>query len=149
MRYKQFIIGLLSVLAVSCSFHEWEVAETDSSDVFYASIENAGAPDTRVYATEDLYLRWHADDRVSIFNNSTDNREYRFMGATGDNAGSFTRVDGGDSGADGTLDGIYAVYPYLASTRIDAAGVTGRRPSLHAVALSCGTAMAASAARGS
>lgn len=53
---------------------------------------------------------------MSIFNRSTFNREYRFTGADGDNAGSFAPVQEGNAGAGNPLEHIYSVYPYREST---------------------------------
>ena len=123
MKNHIFSIGLLAALAISCSIHEMDFKETNAIDEFYASIENTENLDTKVYATEELYLRWNADDRITIFNKYTYNQEYRFTGETGDNSGSFKRVDNGDFVTGNSLDNIYAIYPYLESTRISDTGV--------------------------
>lgn len=64
---------------------------------------------------------WDADDRISIFNKNTANLEYRFTGETGDNAGSFKKVEGSNGGS--SLDLVYSVYPYKAENGIDNNGV--------------------------
>ena len=110
------------MLAVACSINEPDLNVTNAPGEFYASIENTEAPDTKVYATEELYLRWNADDRISIFNKYTYNQEYRFAGETGDNSGSFKKVDNDDFVTGNSLENIYAIYPYLGSTRISDTG---------------------------
>ena len=125
MKRNIYLIGLLAGAAISCSVSETDVADSDSPEIFYALMENADAQDTRVYATPELYLRWHADDRISIFNRNTGNQEYRFTGETGDNAGGFSRVQGGSSETGTALENIYAIYPFQASTRISETGVIG------------------------
>ena len=92
MKNHIFSIGLLAALAISCSIHEMDFKDANAFEEFYASIENAETPDTKVFATEELYLRWNADDRITIFNKYTYNQEYRFTGETGDNSGSFKKV---------------------------------------------------------
>lgn len=123
MKNHIFSIGLLAVLAISCSIHEMDFKDANAFEEFYASIENAETPDTKVFATEELYLRWNADDRITIFNKYTYNQEYRFTGETGDNSGSFKKVDNGDFVTGNSLDNIYAIYPFLESTRISDTGV--------------------------
>ena len=123
MKNHIFSIGLLAALAISCSIHEMDFKDANDVDEFYASIENTETPNTKVYATEELYLRWNADDRITIFNKYTYNQEYRFTGETGDNSGSFKKVDNGDFVTGNSLDNIYSIYPYLESTRISDTGV--------------------------
>lgn len=123
MKNNIFSIGLLAALAISCSIHEMDFKDAYAVDEFYASIENTETPNTKVYATEELYLRWNADDRITIFNKYTYNQEYRFTGETGDNSGSFKRVDNGDFVTGNSLENIYAIYPYLESNRISDTGV--------------------------
>ena len=60
---------------------------------------------------------------ISIFNKSTQNQPYRFDGATGDNAGSFSIVDAGAAGSSSSINCVVAVYPYQESTSIDDEGV--------------------------
>ena len=90
---------------------------TDDQE-FYATIEEPGEPDTRVYANDQLRVRWDAGDHISIFNKTTYNREYAFQGETGDNSGSFKKVPNDDFFTGNDLDYIYAVYPYQESTKI-------------------------------
>jgi hypothetical protein len=126
MKYHILSVGLLAALAVSCSVNEIDYSKPDvqSSEEFYAQFENPGIdPSTKVYATEDLYIRWNTDDRITIFNKYTYNQEYRFNGETGDNSGAFKRVDNGDFVTGNSLDNIYAIYPYLESTKISDTGV--------------------------
>ena len=122
MKTRIISIGLLSAWAVACSIHDPEVSGPDPSPVFHASFEKAETPETRVYATEDLLLRWTADDRVSIFNRNTGNGQYRFTGQTGDNAGDFVLVDEGSSASVDPLDAVYSVYPFSGTTQMDGTG---------------------------
>ena len=92
MKRFTLYIGIIIVVA-SCSLQEKEFATAQQDDMtFYASFEQP-SEGTRVYANEDLLLRWTADDRVSIFNKITYNQEYRFIGQTGDYEGGFNKVD--------------------------------------------------------
>ena len=111
------IIAAIAAMGVSCAINEPEekVVPGDSQE-FYATLEDAS---TRVFADEKLRVRWDADDRVSIFNKYTFNREYYFAGATGDNAGVFRKVESEDFMTGNALDYVYAVYPYNEANRID------------------------------
>ena len=75
--------------------------------------------DTRTYVEQDTYLRWHTDDRLTIFYGNTLNRQYKFNGNTGDNSGSFTHVPSGNIETGNSFDHIYAVYPYDANISLD------------------------------
>ena len=116
--------ALAAALFAACTTQEKDF-QTPAQDeaIFYATFEQPTEPGTKVYATEDLYLRWNADDRITIFNKYTYNQEYRFNGETGDNSGSFKKVESDDFVTGNYLDNIYAVYPYLESTRISETGV--------------------------
>jgi hypothetical protein len=123
MKRFALYLGIVAGLVASCSTKEIDF-QTPVQDniVFFASFEQPTEEGTRVYATEDLYLRWNADDRITIFNKYTYNQEYRFNGETGDNSGSFKKIDNGDFVTGNYMDNIYAVYPYQESTRISETG---------------------------
>ena len=119
MKRIALYLGLATGLVASCSIQE-ETFETPRPDgvTFYASIEQPAEDGTRVYANEDLLLRWTADDRVSIFNKNSYNQQYRFTGETGDNAGGFDKVEGSEFTTGNVIAHVVAVYPYLGSTKI-------------------------------
>ena len=119
MKNRIFLFCLLAALAVSCMREQQEVVRTFSDDpVFYATIENSGDPETRVFVDDQLRVLWNADDRVSIFNKTTFNREYRFEGQDGDNSGTFDKVPGDKFIASNPLNYVYSVYPYNENTSI-------------------------------
>lgn len=119
MKRIALYLGLATALVASCSIQE-ENHETPQQDdvIFYASFEQPGEEGTKVYANEELLLRWNADDRVSIFNKITYNQEYKFLGETGDNAGGFNRVDNAEFVTGNPISHVVSVYPYQASTKI-------------------------------
>ena len=129
MKYRYLLIGLLSTLALSCTMEEiyspdgTEVNPASKNRVFYVSIDEQPDVDTKVYANEDLRILWNHDDRISIFNNDTFNREYSFQGETGANSGAIDPV--GAAGEGDALDPemVYAIYPYQESTSISTSGV--------------------------
>ena len=90
---------------------------TSEGKVYFATLESYAEPDTRVYLDENIKICWDVNDRISLFEQSTSNRQYRFTGNTGSVDGDFVLVTepfttGGD------LDYLCAVYPYLSSTKI-------------------------------
>ena len=116
--------ALICLLAVSCSVQEPDTMgiATPKDKVFYASLESYSDPDTRVYVDEKIKLHWDADDRISLFNETTLNQEYYFTGNTGDKAGTFELVD--DPFGTGTeVKYILAVYPYKVTNKISNADV--------------------------
>lgn len=123
---KSFIpllAGLLVGASFSCARQEADVPVSPDRELFYASLEQPTDAETRVYADENLMVLWHSDDRVSIFDRYTYNREYRFTGETGDNSGAFQKVPSDDFVTGNEIPNVYAVYPYQASTRISNAQV--------------------------
>ncbi len=108
--------SLLCLLALSCSVHELDINDpvTAEDDVFYASFE----PDTKVYVDENVKILWDEKDQISIFNKTTLNKQYEFLGKTGDNAGYFEKKTEG-SGTGTAVDYVCAVYPYQESTSLE------------------------------
>ena len=124
MNNRFLSICLLAALAVSCIQEQQEVVQTRMNNpVFVATIEDAGDPATRVYADPQRRVLWNADDRISIFNKRTLNRQYSFAGENGANAGSFTPVPSEDFVMSDPVGYVYAVYPYMETTSITTDGV--------------------------
>ena len=116
---RSLVFALAIALFGACSTKEIDIQTPVQDDVmFYASFEQPTAIDTKVYANEDLLLRWTADDRVSIFNTNTYNQQYAFTGETGDNAGGFRKVDTDEFMTGNAITNVVSVYPYQASTKI-------------------------------
>ena len=118
MKRISLYLGLVAALVTSCSIQEKDFVTLQQDDViFYASFEQP-SEGTRVYANENLYLRWTADDRVSIFNKITYNQQYKFLGETGDNSGGFNRVDAAEFVTGNEIPHVVSVYPYQEGTKI-------------------------------
>lgn len=124
MKRIALYLGLATALATSCSIQEEDFKTPQQNEVTYnASFEQPTEEGTRVYANEDLLLRWTADDRVSIFEKNTYNQQFRFTGETGDNAGGFKKVAGDDYYTGNSIPNVVSVYPYLETTKISENGV--------------------------
>ena len=137
MKRIALYLGIAAGLVASCSIKE-ESFETPQHDevMFYASFEQP-SEGTKVYVNEDFYLRWTADDRVSIFNKTTRNQQYIFTGKTGDSSGEFSLVDGDGSTSGSTVSHIISVYPYQESTSLsENETLTLQLPSIQAYAQS-------------
>ena len=119
MKRIALYLGLATALVAACSIQEEDFKAPQQDDViYYASFENPAEEGTRVYANEDLLLRWTADDRVSIFGKNTYNQQYQFLGETGDNSGGFSKVDVAEYVTGNPISHTVSVYPYQASTKI-------------------------------
>lgn len=119
MKRFALYLGLATALVVACSIQEKDIKTPQLDDViYYASFEQPAEEGTRVYANEDLLLRWNADDRVSIFGKNTYNQQYKFLGETGDNSGGFSKVDVAEYVTGNPISHTVSVYPYQASTKI-------------------------------
>ncbi len=115
---RSILLGVIAAMAASCTVQEADVLMDERTEtVFYATFEQP-EEDTKVYANEKLLIRWHEDDRLSIFNKLTYNQQYQFTGKTGDNSGGFRKVDGDEFVTGNTLNDIVAVYPYQQGTSI-------------------------------
>ena len=117
MRRIAFYMGMAAALVASCSVREENFQAPGLDDLmFHASFEQPVEAGTKVYVDENLLLRWTADDRVSIFQKETANREYRFTGQTGADTGEFQQV--GEKPAGDAISHVVAVYPYQEATAI-------------------------------
>ena len=116
---KIFLVPFLFLM--SCSALESTTPTIDTENhKFHATIE--GVAESRTYLTEDILLRWTADDRITIFEGTTRNKQYKFLGETGDNAGDFDYVKAG-FGTGNDVDRHYAIYPYNSTTKLSESGV--------------------------
>ena len=116
--------SLICLLVVSCSVHEIETNPIPAEDdVFYASLDPESF--TKVYVDkidEKVKTLWDEKDQISIFNKSTVNQKYEFMGETGDNSGYFKRVS--EENVTPANEGyVCAVYPFMKSTSLNESGV--------------------------
>ena len=116
---RSLVLASAITLLAACSIREMDIQPPiQDVVVFFASFEQPSENGTRVYANEDLLLRWTADDRVSIFNRNTYNQQYAFTGETGDNAGGFRKVESDEFMTGNAISNIVSVYPYQMSTKI-------------------------------
>ena len=75
---KKILTLIATVLTFfSCSKDSIRVEEEDENSVFYATFEGASATGSKVYSNDQLKLRWNADDRISLFDKNSRNKEYR------------------------------------------------------------------------
>ena len=137
MRRIALYLGMAAAAVVaSCSVQEkeFETVKLGSGKVFASFEQPAVEEGTRVYVNEDLYLRWNADDRISLFNKSTVNQEFVFTGETGDASGEFREVDNGGSATGATIQYVVALYPYQSSASIGGSGLSLTLPAEQAYA---------------
>lgn len=119
MKCIALFFGIAAALVVSCSTQEKDFKTLKQDDViYYASLEQPAEEGTRVYANEDLLLRWTAEDKVSIFGKNTYNQQYKFVGETGDNSGGFSKVDVDEYVTGNPISHTVSIYPYQAATKI-------------------------------
>ena len=121
MKNNLWISFLLALLVSGCS--QEDVLKNEPSvpegRIFTTSFES---DESRTYVGDDNLSYWTADDRISLFDGNTLNRQYRFDGKTGDDSGTFSIVEK-PYGTGRLLTENYAVYPYDKDVRISTEGV--------------------------
>ena len=128
MKKLSIIMGLLLTAAAlsSCNMkEESSPADAIGARRFRAVLEQPVEYDaTRAYADDDYKLFWNECDRLSVFYDYTDNREYEFDGLDAATAGDFDPVDPSQSyEGDAITTGFdYAIYPYNADNSCDSQG---------------------------
>ena len=94
-----------------------EVAQPTDREWFRVSLEKTSDSDTKIFLNENYKIRWNKDDRVSVFNKTSYNRQYSFTGEDGDSSGTIKKVGTVfNTGVD--ISHVYAVYPYSAASHI-------------------------------
>ena len=88
---RPVLAALLALCATACreqglDLSPWVLL---ADETFYATLEGNDDGGTRIYADDQLHVLWDADDRISLFAQSTFNRQFRFTGKTGDDEGLF------------------------------------------------------------
>jgi len=123
MKLQYIIHALVLVVLIGCNKSEEIELQNNRKQlnlpVFTATFDNENS---RTYVDDNLYMRWTADDSLSIFTATTFNQKYVFDGETGDNSGTFSAVNTGQFGTGNTISTNYAVYPYSKSTKISEDG---------------------------
>ncbi len=109
MKRSLFFAIILSMLCLACSKYQEQDGVPSVSQ--YGELIARFAEDTRTYAEQGKYLRWHEADLLSVFYGSTANVGYKFNGKTGDSDGRFALILGETTGKNNPLDRIYAIYP--------------------------------------
>ena len=121
MRRYFSLLCILALLVGCYNTDEQLINEPIPSEgrIFTASFEQNS---TRTYVEEGNLLRWTEGDQISLFDGNTLNRQYKFDGKTGDNAGTFSIVNA-PYGSGNDLSTNYAVYPYASDIMISEEGV--------------------------
>ena len=119
MKKHLSLILLLAILVSGCSQEEILRNESVNGRTFTASFEQN---ESRTYIEEGNLLRWTKGDQISLFDGNTLNRQYKFDGETGANAGTFSIVNT-PYGSGNSLTANYAVYPYASDITISDYGV--------------------------
>ena len=117
------LFPLLLILAACNQATEQEAPSLPEPVRFHASIGDL--PDaSRTYAQPEagvIKTLWNAGDCITVFNRSTRNGKYRFLGAEGAADGDFEEVAAEWDGVPEALDANFAVYPYNAAYVFDKA----------------------------
>ena len=113
------ILSCLALLGLSCTREKMEEPSAPCGRTFYADIEAMTDEGTRSYLDRDFLVKWNQEERISVFDGTTANLQYKFTGQYGDTGGSFVMVSGGDGPAIGN---VYAVCPYNDLNRVSEDG---------------------------
>ena len=131
MNNRHLTLGLLTAIAtVSCTVSEVsDPVEKDlitlTGKTYYATIEDEPDDATRTLADDQYHVLWHADDRITMFEDLPYGQEYRFAGEDNDPAGPFEPIPfEGYIGGGSDLGGkTFALYPHRKDTKINTDGV--------------------------
>lgn len=111
---KRLLFFVAGCLMIACNMTDDVENQTVSTKLFHATIDDES---TRTFVDEKIRLRWTEGDLISLFEGTTRNKQYKFLGETGDNAGDFEDITTG-FGSGNDIDRYYAIYPYSSSTKL-------------------------------
>ena len=111
---KRLLFFVAGCLMIACNMTEDVENQVVSKKLFHATIDDES---TRTFVDEKIRLRWTEGDLISLFEGTTRNKQYKFLGETGDNAGDFEDITTG-FGSGNDIDRYYAIYPYSSSTKL-------------------------------
>lgn len=124
---KKFAILAAVVALIGCTQNDEGLDNITSTPEksqteFYASMPEC---DTRTYVEDNKYLRWNADDEITVFAGNSYNSHWQFAGEDGANSGKFNEINEGGfvTGSPLDLTANYAIYPYDENITITEAGV--------------------------
>ena len=110
---KRLFAFVAALLFIACNSDD-VYTPTNKATRFHAIIEDAS---TRTFVDENIRLRWTAEDLITLFEGTTRNKKYKFLGETGDNAGDFEDITTG-FGSGNDVNRYYALYPYASTTKL-------------------------------
>ena len=111
---KRLLFFVAGCLMIACNITDDVENQVVSKKLFHATIDDES---TRTFVDEKIRLRWTEGDLISLFEGTTRNKQYKFLGETGDNAGDFEDITTG-FGSGNDIDRYYAIYPYSSSTKL-------------------------------
>ena len=74
---------------------------------------------TKVYADTGLKVLWNADDRISMFDKTTYNYQYKFLGNDGDASGEFEKLPASGFITGNNVNYYFAIYPYNKKNKLN------------------------------
>ena len=114
-----WLIAIL-LLVVGCSKDvDFEPSQEQAQNRILSGIiadEKDEDNESRVYLDNKIRIRWNKGDLISVFDGTTRNKEFAFLGSDGSSAGDFEDNSAGTIGTGNAIDRLYGLYPYASST---------------------------------
>lgn len=117
---RSFFPLFLAIALVSCTAQLDPMTESaEASSKIYAAVEGCDQPMTKVYADTGLKVLWNADDRISMFDKTTYNYQYKFLGNDGDASGEFEKLPASGFITGNNVNYYFAIYPYNKKNKLN------------------------------
>lgn len=117
---RSFFSLFLAIALVSCTAQLDPMTESaEASSRIYAAVEGCDQPMTKVYADTGLKVLWNADDRISMFDKTTYNYQYKFLGNDGDASGEFEKLPASGFITGNNVNYYFAIYPYNKKNKLN------------------------------
>ena len=117
---RSFFFLFLAIALVSCTAQLDPMTESaEASSKIYAAVEGCDQPMTKVYADTGLKVLWNSDDRISMFDKTTYNYQYKFLGNDGDASGEFEKLPASGFITGNNVNYYFAIYPYNKKNKLN------------------------------
>ena len=117
---RRFWLIAILLLVVGCSKEiDFEPSPDQAQNRILSGIiadEKDEDNESRVYLDNKIRIRWNNGDLISVFDGTTRNKKFTFLGKDGSSAGDFEDNSASTIGTGNAINCLYGLYPYASNT---------------------------------
>ena len=117
---RRFLLIAILLLVVGCSKEiDFEPSPDQAQNRILSGIiadEKDEDNESRVYLDNKIRIRWNNGDLITVFDGTTRNKKFTFLGKDGSSAGDFEDNSASTIGTGNAINCLYGLYPYASNT---------------------------------